>query len=127
VSDDALGVVRRYLRATEERRLEEAEAMLAPEAVLIFPGGRYRSVREMVAAAAGRYRWVRKHEEEWDVAARRDGTAIVITTGTLSGENLNGVSFEGVRYIDRFLVRGGKIVRQQVWNDLDASGVLTRR
>ncbi|HEU5300303.1 MAG TPA: hypothetical protein VFW08_12485, partial [bacterium] len=65
--------------------------------------------------------------EEWDVAVRRDGTAIVISTGTLSGENLHGVRFEGVRYIDRFVLRDGRIVAQQVWNDLDTSGVLDRR
>jgi hypothetical protein len=81
----------------------------------------------MAAAAAGRYRWVRKAFGEWDAAVRRDGTAIVISTGTLAGENLHGVPFAGVRYIDRFIVRGGKILSQQVWNDLDSSGALDRR
>jgi hypothetical protein len=51
---------------------------------------------------------------------------VVITTGRLSGENLQGVSFDGVRYIDRFVLADDKIVSQQVWNDLDVSGVLTR-
>lgn len=127
MAGDPIGIVRRYLESTEERRVDEAEAFLAPGAQLIFPGGRYRSVREMAAASAGRYRWARKTFEEWDVAVRRDGTAIVISTGTLSGENLHGVRFEGVRYIDRFVLRDGRIVAQQVWNDLDSSGVLDRR
>ena len=127
MAGDPIAVVRRYLEATEARRLDEADGFLAPGAELIFPGGRYRSVREMVKAAAGRYRWARKTFAEWDVATRRDGTAIVISTGTLSGENLHGVRFEGVRYIDRFVVRDGRILIQQVWNDLEVSGVLTRR
>jgi len=58
---------------------------------------------------------------------RADGTAIVVTTGTLEGENRHGVPFAGIRYIDRFAVRDGLIVSQQVWNDLDSTGVLDRR
>ncbi|MDQ7843429.1 MAG: nuclear transport factor 2 family protein [Armatimonadota bacterium] len=124
---DPLEVVRRYLKACEERHLEEAQRYLAPGAVLVFPGGRYTSVAEMAAGAARRYRWAKKADDAWDVAVRPDGTAVVVTTGTLYGENLHGVPFEGVRYIDRFVVRGERILRQEVWNDLDASGVLHRR
>lgn len=127
MSSNPLGLVQRYLKATEARRLEDAQGYLAPGAEIVFPGGRYTSLSEMVAAASARYRWVKKVYDEWDVATRRDGTAIVISTGTLYGENLYGVSFEGVRYIDRFVIRGGKIISQHVWNDLDTSGVLNRR
>jgi len=119
-----LGLVQRYLEACEERRLEEAERYLAPGAILVFPGGRYTSVLEMAAGAARWYRWVKKIYATWDVAVRPDGTAIVVTTGTLYGENLHGVPFEGIRYIDRFVVREGQIIRQDVWNDLEISGVL---
>jgi len=122
-----LGLVQRYLEACEERRLEEAERYLAPGAILVFPGGRYTSVAEMAAGAAQRYRWVKKAYDTWDIAVRPDGTAIVVTTGTLYGENLYGIPFKGIRYIDRFVVRGGQIVRQDVWNDLEISGVLSRR
>lgn len=124
---DPLEVVRRYLEACAQRRMEEAERYLAPGAVLVFPGGRYTSVAEMAAGAARRYRWVQKADHTWDVAVRPDGTAVVVTTGTLYGENLHGIPFEGIRYIDRFVVRGGHILRQEVWNDLDSSGVLDRR
>lgn len=44
--------------------------------------------------------------------------------GTLEGENLAGVSFDGVRYIDVFVFEGDRIVEQQVCNDLSVSGVL---
>lgn len=122
-----LGLVQRYLAASEARRLDEARSCLAPGAVLVFPGGQYATPSEMAVAAARRYRWVKKVYDAWDVAVRQDGTTIVISTGTLYGENLHGVPFEGIRYIDRFVVREGKIIRQDVWNDLDASGVLERR
>ena len=48
----------------------------------------------------------------------------VVVTGTLHGENLAGVPFQGVRFIDRYIVRDGRIALQQVWNDLAESGVL---
>jgi hypothetical protein len=44
--------------------------------------------------------------------------------GTLYGLNNFGIEFAGVRYIDRFVVEGGLIVSQEVWNDLAESGVL---
>ncbi len=126
VIDAHVTIVRRYLEACEARRLEEAADLLAPGAELIFPGAQYGSVEEMAADARRRYRWVKKLPTGWDVAGREDGTVVVVNTGTLYGENLHGVPFEGVRYIDRFLLRGRKILSQQVWNDLEVSGVLTR-
>ena len=37
--------------------------------------------------------------------------------GTLYGEWPDGEPFSCNRYVDRFVVRGGKIVRMDVWND----------
>lgn len=123
---EAIEIVTRYLEAATARRLDEARAYLAGGAEFIFPDGRFRNLEEMAASASRRYRWVKKTCESWDVAERDDGAIVVFSTGTLCGENLHGVPFEGIRYIDRFVIRDGKIMSQQVWNDLDASGVLTR-
>ena len=49
----------------------------------------------------------------------------VVNTGTLYGEWPDGTRFEGNRYVDRFVVRGGKIVQMDVWND-SAERLLTR-
>jgi len=38
--------------------------------------------------------------------------------GTRYGEWSDGTPFDGVRYIDRFPIRDGKIFGQEVWNDL---------
>ena len=39
--------------------------------------------------------------------------------------SIDGTPFEGNRYVDRFVVRGGKIVQMDVWND-SAERLLTR-
>ena len=46
------------------------------------------------------------------------GVAVVYTQGTLSGEWPDGSAFSGIRFIDRFELTGGKITRQDVWNDM---------
>ena len=55
-----------------------------------------------------------------------DGETIVYNIGTLYGEWPDGTPFEGNRYVDRFVVRGGKIVQMDVWND-SAERLLTRQ
>ena len=67
-----------------------------------------------------------KRFERTDVATGADAQeAIIYNTGTLYGEWPDGRSFEGNRYVDRFVIRDGKIVRMDVWND-SAEILLTR-
>ncbi len=120
--------IQHFLRTMEARDLDAAEAMMAPDAVIIFPGGkRFTSQREMVTAAKGRYQWVKKTFDQIDSYTRDDGTGVVYIMGTLYGENNHGVAFEGVRYIDHFVIVDGKIAEQHVWNDLAERGVLERK
>lgn len=123
----AIRLVDAYLQRCEDRDLDGAAAALAPGCRLVFPGGRvFASLAEMAAAAAGRYRWVRKHRDGWDVAPRPDGATAVVSQGRLYGENRHGVAFEDVRYVDLFVLRDGLVAEQHVWNDLEVSGVLER-
>jgi hypothetical protein len=46
------------------------------------------------------------------------GATIVYCWGTLSGEWLDGAPFSDIRFIDRFVVRNGRLENQKVWNDL---------
>lgn len=109
----------RYLRLTEERRLDEAQACLAPGARLVFPGGNvFHSLSEMAAFQGGRYRWVKKRIERWDVLPAGEGATTAYCLGTLYGEDLAGRAFDGVRFVDRFEMVGGRIALQEVWNDL---------
>lgn len=118
-----------YLQLCEDRELDQASDYLADGVELIFPGNRsYASLQEMAQASKGRYAWVKKHRTDYSVGERTapDGTTeqVVTSIGTLYGEKLDGTPFEGIRYIDVFTVRNGRIVRQEVWNDLAETGVL---
>lgn len=114
-------VVRDYLAAMEARDLERASVFLADGFVMTFPGGaRFTRPQEVVEWSRSRYRDVRKRYESFDETFSEAGT-IVYCHGTLEGEWTDGSPFAGIRFVDRFLVRDGRLVEQQVWNDLAES------
>ncbi len=49
-------LVQEYLLATAERRLDDANRYLDPDAVIVFPQGRFEDIEGMAAAISGRYR-----------------------------------------------------------------------
>jgi hypothetical protein len=107
-----------FLTLFAEQRYAEANAYLAPRCTMLFPGGAvFTDCTALPKRAATIYRWVKKAFERIDELASDEG-AIVYNYGTLYGEWLDGTPFAGVRYIDRFVVRDGKITDQKVWNDL---------
>jgi hypothetical protein len=121
-----ISLIKQFLRLMETRDLEAAEAFMAPGARLTFPGGKvFASQTEMVEASRGRYRWVKKTFDQAETLVVGDDQ-VVYVMGTLYGVNRHGVSFSGIRYIDRFTIRDDLIRQQDVWNDLAESGVLER-
>lgn len=115
-SPDAL--VRIFLDAMEARDLALASSLLADDFTMEFPGSDAMTrLDELVAWARDRYRFVKKRVSEFDCCDKGDH-AVVICHGQLHGEWLDGTAFDGVRFIDRFEVRAGKLSRQHVWNDL---------
>jgi len=114
-----------YLQLCEDRDLEAAGRYLSPDVRLEFPGGEvFGSLAEMVAASGGTYRWVRKRRTRFAVG-EVDGEVTVTSTGTLYGEALDGRPFEGIRYVDFFVVGADGLIREQlVWNDLAITGVV---
>lgn len=115
---DPAAIVRAFLDTMEARDLEGAKAFLADGFTMTFPGGgRFTTLDELIAWAAPRYRRVGKIYERYDVVPAGDG-GIVYCFGALHGEWPDGTPFEGIRFIDRFTVAGGKLVDQMVWNDL---------
>lgn len=125
---DAGKLVEDYLRRCEARDLDAAATLLAPDAMIVFPGGlRHRTLQDMVADSATRYARVAKRREPPLVATCDDGSTLVVSRGTLEGEALDGTPFSGVRYIDVFVVREGRIHEQHVFNDLAERGVLPAR
>ncbi len=112
-------IVRDYLGAMERRDLGAAGAFLAPGFAMTFPGGAvFRRPEDLVDWAKGRYRAIAKTYERFDEATGNDDGAVVYCFGTLHGEWPDGTSFDGIRFIDRLVVKDGRIVDQQVWNDL---------
>ena len=105
---------------------ETAARYVAPDVVITFTGGRvFDHPSGPAAFNAARYKWVKKRMDRFDVAPGEDET-IVYSVGTLYGEWPDGEPFEGNRYVDRFVVRDGRIVRMDVWND-SAERILVRR
>lgn len=114
----ARDIVRAYLDTMEARDLARAKRFLAPGFTMTFPGNqRFAELEAMIAWAKPRYRWVKKRYDRFDVAPGSTGTH-VYCFGTLYGEWNDGTAFEGIRFIDRFTVRAGKLVDQMVWNDM---------
>ena len=74
-------------------------------------------LEQLVQWASARYRSAAKTYELQD-ECRTPGGAIVYCSGTLHGVWLDGSSFAGIRFIDRFEVVHGLIRRQDVWNDM---------
>jgi len=123
----ATETVRQFLRLVEARDLDAAATFLGPDVEITFPGARvFTTLEQQVESSGGRFRHVRKNFERFDVVAASDADdpTVVYAFGTLSGEGLDGTTFEGVRFIDRFTLRAGKIVDQKVWNDLAEQGVV---
>jgi hypothetical protein len=122
----AAEIVERFLVASMVPDPEMAAHYISPELKITFTGGRkYGHPRETTAFNTKRYKWVKKKMERTDVVAG-SGETIVYNLGTLYGEWRDGTPFEGNRYIDRFVVKGERIVQMDVWND-SAERLLTMR
>lgn len=110
-------IVRDYLEASMVPDPETAATYMASDITITFTGGRvYDHPSGPAAFNANRYKWVKKRMDRFDVATGPDGV-VVYSVGTLYGEWPDGTPFEGNRYVDRFEVENGKIVKMDVWND----------
>jgi len=112
-------VVDEYLRLLMIPDPAAASAFIAPDLRIRFTGNRPMTHPAQCSAFnAGRYAWVKKKIERTEVVS--GGSAdetVVYSLGTLHGAWPDGTPFEGNRYVDRYVVRQGKITRMDVWND----------
>lgn len=119
-------VVRTYLELSMVPDPDAAAAYMKPGTIITFTGGReFDHPRGPTGFNAGRYKWVKKKMDRFDVCPG-EGETVVYSVGSLYGEWPDGTAFEGNRYVDRFVVRNGQIVKMDVWND-SAERILTSR
>ena len=113
--------VKAFLSAMEARDLDAAKSFLADDFRMTFPGGtQFTTLEELVAWSRPRYRFVKKSYEGFDECFG-EAAMTVYCFGTLSGEWPDGTPFDGIRFIDRFTVAGGRLADQKVWNDLSTA------
>ena len=115
--DAAVATVERFMLASMKGDTAVTEELMSPDIEVTFVGGqKLRKPDEIRAINARRYRKVEKSIERYDVAFEGD-EIIVYSIGTLFGTWLDGEPFDGDRYVDRFAIRDGKIIKMDVWND----------
>lgn len=112
-------LVDEYLRRHMIPDPESAAELVAPDMQIRFTGNRpMKHPAEATAFNAGRYAWVKKKIDATEVVAGgTDEHTIVYSRGTLYGAWPDGTPFEGNRYVDRYVVRHGRIAEMDVWND----------
>ncbi|TSH94452.1 nuclear transport factor 2 family protein [Verticiella sediminum] len=119
VPADPAALIDEYLRILMIPDPAGVQHFVAPGLRIRFTGGRAMSdPAECSAFNASRYRWVKKRIERTEVVA--GGTpeeTVVYSLGTLYGEWPDGTPFEGNRYVDRYVLRHGRITDMDVWND----------
>jgi len=116
---DPGALVDEYLRRHMIPDPQAAAELVSPDMQIRFTGNRaMRHPAEATAFNAGRYAWVKKKIDATEVVAGgSDAMTIVYSRGTLYGAWPDGTAFEGNRYVDRYVVRHGKICEMDVWND----------
>jgi hypothetical protein len=96
---DPVAIVEEYLRLHMIPDPDAARQFCAPGMEIRFTGNRLmHDPAEATAFNKSRYKWVKK----------KFGPTHIVAGGT---------PFEGNRYVDRYVVRRGKIVQMEVWND----------
>lgn len=112
-------LVNEYLRIHMIPDPVSAKAFVAANMQIRFTGNRLmHDPAECSAFNAGRYRWVKKRIAKTEVVAGGEpGETVVYSLGTLYGEWPDGSPFEGNRYVDRYVIRDGRIAQMDVWND----------
>ena len=115
--DKAIEMVEQFMLASMQGDRAVTDKLMSPDIEVTFAGGlKLEKPEDIKAVNSHRYRTVAKAIERYDVVFG-DDEIVVYSLGTLHGEWPDGEPFEGNRYIDRFTIKGGKIVKMDVWND----------
>lgn len=124
--NDHISTVDEFLQRFEARDLDAASAMMTENPTIVFPPGKsFGSLGELAQGLSKNYNWVKKHRTHYSVGEEQGGgRTVVVSRGTLYGEDLSGKPFEDIAYIDFFVMEDGLIAEQHVWNHLAAAGIV---
>ncbi|MBJ7223964.1 MULTISPECIES: nuclear transport factor 2 family protein [unclassified Brenneria] len=115
--EKAVEVVTGFLAASMAPDAIRAASYMHPDVKITFTGKREMpTTKDITNFNGARYKWVKKSVGQFDCMHRGDHV-VVYSNGTLYGEWPDGRPFAGNRYLDRYEVRDGKIVKMDVWND----------
>lgn len=118
---DAIDLVRRWFDATSTSDLAAAGDLMAPGPRITVSGGhRFGSLQDFAEWGARRYAEVRKQCDSFEACEAAGGFAVYVR-GEMQGAWKDGTPFSKVRWCDRFLVQGGRIVDLETWSDLAES------
>ena len=126
----AKSIVEQYLAASMVPDPGTAATFVGDPFILTFTGGRrFDKPTGATGFNAKRYAWVKKEFVRTDAVYDAElDTYIVYNSGYLYGAWPDGSEFAKNRYLDRFFVKDGKIIKMDVWNDsaeilLDKAGL----
>ena len=115
--EQAVEVVKKFLAASMAPDAVLAATYMHPQVSITFTGKReFPTTKGITDFNGARYKWVKKSLGQFDWMDRGDHV-VVYSNGTLYGEWPDGQPFAGNRYLDRYEVRDGLIVKMDVWND----------
>lgn len=114
----AVALVKAFLACMDSRDLHAASRHLGPGFSMTFPGpNSFETLEAFAAWGKGRYKSARNRFDRFDVATNGD-EVVVYAIGGVSGTFGDDTDFDDVRFVDRFTVRDGKIVRMEAWSDI---------
>ena len=114
----AIEVVREFMDALAHKNFSIINNILSENFLLTISGNfSFTNMQEFIAFSETRYSSLQKFTESFEASESSTGIAIYLR-GTISGAWLDGVTFKGVRFCDRFLVAQGRIFNMQTWSDL---------
>lgn len=116
---DPCSLVETFLQHLGQRNLDEARKLVANNFVMLFPATPpMHQFEQLIEWSKTRYKKIEKSIQGIEALQSAGDETVVYCRGTLSGEWLDGTAFGGIRFIDRFEIVKGKIIRQEVWNDI---------
>jgi hypothetical protein len=114
----ASSVISAFVSALSRQDRAAARELMADGAPMKFPGGAvFTDVGSFIEWARSRYRTADYRYDSMEELSV-GGDTVVYARGVIEGELNDGAVFSGVRVVDRFKIRDGKIVEKEAWSDM---------